>query len=47
VGDEFQAGPERLTARWFSYAEDKFCRGEFALPQQKLYDLLKAGTWST
>ncbi|MGI4863599.1 MAG: DUF2931 family protein [Janthinobacterium lividum] len=45
VGDEMQAVPERLTALWFSYAEDKFYQGEFTLPQQKLYDLLKAGTW--
>ena len=45
VGDEFQAVPERLRARWFSYAEDKFYQGEFTLPQQKLYDLLQQGTW--
>jgi len=45
VGDEFQAVPERLTMLWFSYAEDKFYQGEFTLPQEKLYDLLKAGTW--
>lgn len=45
VGDEFQTVPERLTALWFSYAEDRFYRGDFALPQQKLYDLLKQGTW--
>ncbi|HEX8326836.1 MAG TPA: DUF2931 family protein [Hymenobacter sp.] len=45
VGDEFQAVPERLTARWFSYAEDKFYRGEFALPQEKLHALLKQGAW--
>lgn len=45
VGDEFQAVPERLTALWFSYAEDKFYQGDFALPQQKLYELLKQGTW--
>ena len=45
VGDEFQAVPERLTMLWFSYAEDKFYRGEFALPQEKLYNLLKQGTW--
>ena len=45
VGDEFQAVPERLTALWFSYAEDKFYQGDFTLPQEKLYDLLKAGTW--
>lgn len=45
VGDELQAVPERLKMLWFSYAEDKFYQGDFALPQQKLYDLIKAGTW--
>jgi len=45
VGDEFQAVPERLAMLWFSYAEDKFYQGEFALPQQKLHDLLKQGSW--
>ncbi|HEX8504088.1 MAG TPA: DUF2931 family protein [Hymenobacter sp.] len=45
VGDEMQAVPERLSARWFSYAEDKFYQGDFALPQEKLHALLKQGTW--
>ena len=45
VGDEFQAVPERLKMLWFSYAENKFYEGDFILPQEKLYQLLKAGTW--
>ena len=44
-GDEMQTVPERLTMLWFSYAEDKFYQGDFTLPQQRLYDLLKQGTW--
>ena len=45
VGDEMQAVPERLKMLWFSYAENKFYQGDFALPQEKLYHLLKQGTW--
>ncbi len=45
VGDEYQAVPERLQLRWFSYAEDKFYQGDFALPQENLYHLLKQGSW--
>ncbi|WP_223648587.1 DUF2931 family protein [Hymenobacter psoromatis] len=45
VGDEMQTVPERLKILWFSYAEDKFYEGDFALPQEKLYHLLQAGTW--
>ena len=45
VGDEMQAVPERLTMLWFSYAEDKFYKGDFALPQEKLYQLLQQGSW--
>ena len=45
VGDEFQAVPEQLKMLWFSYAENKFYQGDFALPQQRLYDLLKQGSW--
>ena len=44
-GDELPAVPERLRMLWFSYAEDKFYQGEFALPQEKLYELLKQGSW--
>ena len=44
-GDEMQAVPEQLKMLWFSYAENKFYQGEFALPQEKIYHLLKAGYW--
>jgi hypothetical protein len=33
----------RLT--WFSYAEDKFYKGDFLLPQERIYQLLKQGSW--
>lgn len=45
VGDEMQAVPERLELRWFSYADDKFYEGNFLLPQEKMYALLKQGFW--
>lgn len=44
-GDEMQPVPERLKMLWFSYAEDKFYEGDFALPQEKIYTLLKQGYW--
>ena len=47
VGDAQQAVPERLKLLWFAYAEDKFYEGEFVLPQEKLYHLLKQGYWDT
>ena len=33
--------PDSLTLRWFSYTEDKFCEGHWAMPQRRLYNLLK------
>ncbi|WP_332874896.1 DUF2931 family protein [Hymenobacter psoromatis] len=32
---------------YFSFTEDKFYEGRFALPQQRLYELLKTGFWDT
>ena len=45
VGDDFQAVPDSLEIRWFSYTEDKFYEGHFLLPQEKIYALLKQGFW--
>lgn len=45
VGDEFQAVPEKLEILYFSYLEDKFYEGTFALPQQRIHKLLQAGFW--
>lgn len=46
VGDEQQPAPTRLRMLWFSYAEDTFYEGDFALPQEKIHDLLKQGYWN-
>ncbi|SHM11549.1 Protein of unknown function [Hymenobacter psychrotolerans DSM 18569] len=45
VGDEFQPAPEKLEILYFSYLEDTFYEGTFALPQQRLHELLQAGFW--
>jgi len=43
-GDGTAPAPESLE---ISYPEDKFYEGRFALPQQKIYDLLKQGYWDS
>jgi hypothetical protein len=45
VGDEQQPAPTHLRMLWFSYAEDKFYEGDFALPQAKIHELLQQGYW--
>ena len=45
VGDELQPTPEHLELLWFSYAEDKFYKGDFPLPHDRLQALLAQGTW--
>ena len=45
VGEENQPAPERLELLWYAFAEDKFYEGDFALPQEKIYQLLKEGYW--
>ena len=44
-GDGTAPAPEGLEICWYSYPEDKFYEGRFALPQRKIYDLLKQGFW--
>ena len=44
-GDDRHPAPERLSLTWFAYAEDKFYQGEFLLPQEKIYQLLRQGSW--
>jgi hypothetical protein len=46
VGDEQQPAPTHLRMLWFSYAEDKFYEGDFALPQDKIHSLLSQGYWN-
>ena len=47
VGDPNQPAPDSLEILYFSYTEDQFYEGRFALPQQKIYTLLKQGFWDT
>jgi hypothetical protein len=35
--------PDHLSVAWYSHAEVKIYKGEFALPQEKLYKLFKEG----
>lgn len=44
-GDDMHPAPERLSILWMSYAEDKFYKGVFDLPQERIYQLLKQGSW--
>jgi hypothetical protein len=44
-GDDRHPAPERLSLTWFSYAEDKFYKGDFLLPQERIYHLLEQGSW--
>lgn len=45
VGDEQQPAPARLDLLYFSYAEDRFYEGSFALPTAQLQAQLHAGFW--
>ena len=47
VGDENQPAPDSLEILYFSYTEDKFYKGRFALPQQHIHELLKTGFYDT
>ncbi len=40
-GDEKRKVPEKLEICWFSYAENRFYKGTFDLPQKKMYDIFK------
>ena len=44
-GDDQHPAPDQLSLLWFSYGEDKFYKGDFALPQAKILSLLNQGTW--
>jgi len=46
VGDPMQPVPDSLHLRWFSWTENQFYEGQFALPQHKIYTLLKQGYWN-
>jgi len=46
VGEDFKPLPNRLTIRFFSYTEDQFYEGDFALPYEKILALFQAGFYS-
>lgn len=43
LGESSKAMPDSLKIAWYSYTENKFYRGNFKMPQQKLYNLFKEG----
>ena len=43
VGEDLKALPHRLSISFFSYTENKFYRGDFKLPYQKILNLFKEG----
>ncbi|MFT6061793.1 MAG: hypothetical protein ACJAVR_001847 [Paracoccaceae bacterium] len=43
VGDPMRPVPVRLHLTWFSYAEDRFYSGDFALPADRMATLFAAG----
>ena len=46
VGDANQPAPDSLEILYFSYTEDQFYEGRFALPQQQIHAWLKQGYWN-
>ncbi|WP_456315487.1 DUF2931 family protein [Pseudomonas shirazensis] len=45
VGESNKAMPDSLKITWYSYTEDKFYKGNFKMPQEKIYQLFKDGYW--
>lgn len=43
VGESNKAMPDSLKIAWYSYTEDKFYKGNFKMPQEKIYNLFKDG----
>lgn len=43
VGEAYKAMPDSLKIAWYSYTENKFYKGNFKMPQEKLYNLFKDG----
>jgi hypothetical protein len=43
VGDDTKSLPDRLTVTFYSYLEDKFYRGDFKLPHDRIAELFAAG----
>lgn len=43
VGESNKAMPESLKIAWYSYTENKFYKGNFKMPQEKIYKLFREG----
>ncbi|MHC0447675.1 DUF2931 family protein [Flavobacterium sp. 3-218] len=43
VGESNKPMPDSLKIAWYSYTENKFYKGNFKMPQEKLYNLFKEG----
>ncbi|MGV0924693.1 DUF2931 family protein [Empedobacter tilapiae] len=43
TGDEYKEIPARMKIRWFSYAEDKFYEGDFAVDKERITQLFDKG----
>ena len=43
VGESNKAMPDSLKIAWYSYTENKFYKGNFKMPQEKIYNLFKDG----
>lgn len=41
VGETMKALPEKLTSTWFSFSENKFFKGEFALPYDSILEFFQ------
>ena len=46
VGEDLKSLPDRLSIRFFSYSENQFYSGDFALPYKKILALFQAGHYS-
>ena len=46
VGEDLKALPNRVSLSFFSYTENQFYRGDFALPYDKILALFQAGHYS-
>lgn len=43
VGESNKAMPDSLKIAWYSYTENKFYKGNFKMPQEKIYNLFNEG----
>lgn len=43
IGESNKPMPDSLKIAWYSYTENKFYKGNFKMPQEKIYNLFKEG----